>query len=101
MAFDKLVPIGFLFSLNCDMTVAPTRVPATGRALQELSSPSAGFRKRDVKPEDFRLCFNSTAWLGEGTRGHAFSSLPCTAEGTEKVTGMEQGTPVDQVLLVL
>lgn len=71
MAFNKLVPLGFLFSLNCDMTVAPTRVPATGKALQGLSTPSAGLRKRDVKPEDFRHCFASTAWLG--SREHSGS----------------------------
>lgn len=57
------------------MTVAPTRVPATGKALQGLSTPSAGLRKRDVKPEDFRHCFTSSAWLGAGnTLGHAFST---------------------------
>lgn len=107
MAFNKLVPIGFLSSLNCDMTVAPTRVPATGKALQGLSTPLAGFRKRDVKPEDFRHCFSSTAWLGAGAHSGSCSLhqesclLPPLAQLTEKVTSMEQGTRVDQVLLVL
>lgn len=100
MAFNKLVPIGFLFSLNCDMTVAPTRVPATGRALQGLSTLSAGFRKRDVNQKVLGIALVFLHGWEQGTLGHAFSS-PGTAEGTEKVTSMEQGTPVDQVLLVL
>lgn len=104
MAFNKLVPIGFLFSPNCDMTVAPTRVPATGKALQGLSTPSAGLRKRDVKAEDVRHCFTSLHGWEQGNASSSRSSAspsPGTAEGTEKVTSMEQGTLVDQVLLVL
>lgn len=54
------------------MTVAPTGVLATGKALWGLSTPSAGLGKRDVKAEDVRHCFTSLHGWEWGNTGSCF-----------------------------